>query len=380
MITLVTILTMTSAAYGETLADLKKKQDSIKSDTKNIQQQLTDTQQQQSTVIKAIDAFDAEMDKANEELDVLTDQLDQSQAKLEATQKELAAAEEDKNVKLEALQKRAKFIYQSGETGYIEAILNADSFNDLLNRAEYINRIVSYDQGLVAKFQAAEDLEAQKVERVKQQKDSIQVLADQQKSKMDSLQVLMDDKERHLETLKSDEAKYTQKLSDLDASDKAIEKLIQERVAAAARQNISKSMGIAAYTGGKLGFPAPSNRTGISSPYGYRSSPICGKKEFHSGVDIPSPYGTNIVAAESGVVIFAGRQNGYGNVVIIDHGGGLSTMYGHASKNVVSVGQSVAKGQTIQKAGSTGYSTGSHVHFEVRVNGKTTNPMNYFKG
>ena len=132
------------------------------------------------------------------------------------------------------------------------------------------------------------------------------------------------------------------------------------------------------YSSGKLGWPVP-GRSNISSGYGSRTSPIKGKGEFHPGLDIPAPTGTAICAAESGKVISSGSINGYGYTVIIDHGNGLSTLYGHNSKLKVRVGQFVSRGDVIALAGSTGWSTGPHCHFEVRVNGRHTNPWSYLR-
>ena len=136
------------------------------------------------------------------------------------------------------------------------------------------------------------------------------------------------------------------------------------------------AMGNVTYTGGQFAWPVP-GRSYISSGYGYRNRPIGSGREFHTGYDIPAPTGSNIVAAADGTVITAGYVNGFGYTVMINHGGGLVTLYGHNSKLNVSVGQQVTKGQVVAKCGSTGNSTGPHCHFEVRKNGKHTSPAPY---
>ena len=178
---------------------------------------------------------------------------------------------------------------------------------------------------------------------------------------------------------------YEQKLKTLDSADREITNLIkkaqkEQEEASRARQNRNQKNNNQStkfnYTGGKLGWPVPGRST-ISSGYGSRTSPIKGKGEFHTGLDIPAPTGTKIYAAESGKVINSGSINGYGYTVIIDHGNGLSTLYGHNSQLKVKVGQKVKRGDVIALAGSTGWSTGPHCHFEVRINGKHTNPWSY---
>ena len=172
----------------------------------------------------------------------------------------------------------------------------------------------------------------------------------------------------------NDLSKYEQMVAANEKADKAVLNQI------AKQQQQSKSSGSSSkvyYTGnGSLGWPVP-GRTTVSSGFVTRTSPITGRTESHSGLDIPAPYGTAIVAAEAGKVTYSGWMNGYGNTIIIDHGGGLSTLYGHNSSLVARVGQVVSRGQTVAKCGSTGWSTGNHCHFSVLKNGAYVNPRNY---
>ena len=132
------------------------------------------------------------------------------------------------------------------------------------------------------------------------------------------------------------------------------------------------------YTGGKFAWPVPSTQR-ITSQYGYRNHPVYKTKKFHSGIDIGAAYGVDIVAAADGVVTLATTNGGYGKCVIINHGSGITTLYGHNSTMLVESGQRVTKGQIIAKAGSTGVSTGPHLHFEVRINGSTVDPLQYYR-
>ena len=195
-----------------------------------------------------------------------------------------------------------------------------------------------------------------------------------QKEKLAEQQEIVNEKKALVASYQNDLSKYEQMVAANEKADKAVLNQI------AKQQQQSKSSGGSSkvyYTGnGSLGWPVP-GRTTVSSGFVTRTSPITGRTESHSGLDIPAPYGTAIVAAEAGKVTYSGWMNGYGNTIIIDHGGGLSTLYGHNSSLVARVGQVVSRGQTVAKCGSTGWSTGNHCHFSVLKNGAYVNPRNY---
>ena len=200
----------------------------------------------------------------------------------------------------------------------------------------------------------------------------------------------LDEKKAKLQAYESDEKKYQEMIASNEKASQNVERLINQAAAEAAKSAKSSksssggskgsSGGGTVYTGGKLNWPVPAKAcfsSSLSSGFVNRVSPISGRREHHTGYDIPAPYGSAIVAAESGTVIYSGWMSGYGNTIMISHGGGLVTLYGHNSSLVVSKGQTVSRGQTVAKCGSTGWSTGNHCHFEVRVNGGAVSPASY---
>lgn len=372
------------SAYKEELEQNEEKMDEVQS-------QLDDTAAQKSTAKDEVEKLDNELNQVNSEYEELVQNLDDTNANLAAAQAELDAATAQREAQYETLKSRIRVMYEEGNVGYLEILLNADSFSDYLNRMEYVSRIMDYDNNLLADFQALETLINTKVTEIEDYKNELEVLTAQTAAKKSELDSKVQEKLELISKLSLDEATYNQQLADLEEDNEYIKSLIQkaEAEAEAARQaaaaaaansasySYSSSNKIYSYGGGRFLWPVPAYVGIINDVYGYRSSPISGLGEFHSGLDMRAPYGTDIVAADDGTVIYSGVRNGYGNCVIIDHGGGFSTLYGHNSTLCVSVGQTVVRGQVIAKAGSTGYSTGAHLHFEVRINGQYVDPNPY---
>ncbi len=358
--------------WANSVNDLKKKQEELKKQAQQAKEQLQETKTEKSAIVAEAEQIDAALEQVTEELDVINKSLEELTVVYEKTQLELDEAVADREKQFEVFKKRMRFMYIRGKSGYLDIVFKSKDLSDFMNRLEYINRIVAYDQSLVSRLREVEQVIADKLAETKIQKQEMQVLANQQTQKVAALEEKLHEKNTIIAKLTADEQKYSQVLSTLDAADKDIAKKIQQAQSAGAYTVANP------YSGGKLSWPVPSSGR-ISSGYGGRPSPISGRKEFHTGIDIPSGSGNAVVAAEGGVVIKAGNfNNGYGNMVIIDHGNGLSTMYAHNSKNLVKAGQTVSRGETIAKIGSTGYSTGPHLHFEVRINGAHTNPTKYF--
>lgn len=285
---------------------------------------------------------------------------------------------DDLNFKIEEnnekLKTRLKIIYEYGTTSYIQLLLESKGLSDLVTRLSVVKKIYNYDKNIIAEYV-----------NVKQQViDAKQLIVNEQKEQLEARDIL-ESKKNELETLKQEKQDIIDGLND---DIEALEK--EEKKKEADYEDLKKELDATllaasskssqpAYTGnGQFAWPSASS-TRITSNYGYRTHPISGQKKLHRGIDIGAPLGTNVLAADSGTVVTAGWNNSYGYYVTINHGSGLVTLYAHNSKLLVSKGDKVTKGQVIAKCGSTGNSTGPHIHFEVMKNGALQNPMNYLK-
>ncbi len=290
----------------------------------------------------------------------------------------------------EVFGERIKFFYEKGDTGYLDIVLESKSISDMLARMQYVEDIMQYDNKLLDNLKEAEQTIKVKTAEIAEEKAEVEELVKENEAKQQELNKALDEKKAKLQAYESDEKKYQEMIASNEKASQNVERLINQAAAEAAKSAKSSksssggskgsSGGGTVYTGGKLNWPVPAkaaSSSSLSSGFVNRVSPITGRREHHTGYDIPAPYGSAIVAAESGTVIYSGWMSGYGNTIMISHGGGLVTLYGHNSSLVVSKGQTVSRGQTVAKCGSTGWSTGNHCHFEVRVNGGAVSPASY---
>ena len=379
--------------------------------TKGLRNQLKDIQGQLSNahakktnaeaIIREITVklatIQAQLDAANAELVRIHAQQAQVNQQMVVTKQELAVATQHLMERQQVLDKRVRAIYIHGQLNYLQVIMGAKDFSDFANRLELLKRVVRSDYSLLQEIrqqQAAIQLKKDKLEAQRRQLASLEsdALHTQQKiaEKKAEQQEVMDEAKAQRAAAEQMEAELQASSNDIMRRIQAHEAKIRAQQEAARRQ--AEAAGRAAKAAGRKAPPVPVYKpkvigTGrlsrpcggpVTSPFGYRIHPIFHTKIYHAGVDFGVPSGTPIHAADSGIVIYAGSgMRGYGNVVIIDHGGGLSTLYAHNSSLTVRAGQSVSKGQVIARAGSTGYATGPHCHFEVRRNGAPTNPMGY---
>ncbi len=362
---------------ASTLSDLRSKQSNLAQQQKDAKAALAEVQSKQSSLEEEIKALDQNLYVAQQELDVLEAALDEATAKYDDAVVRWEAATAEKEAQWDTFRDRVKFMQENNSFGYLKIILEAKSFTDMLSRMQYVNDIINYDNTTLERLKAAEAEIAETAQVMKEEKEAQEVIVGEQREKTSALENLKSEKQAKMAQYEQDEASYNKQLAELEAGSAEVERLIAAAEAAAARS--SGNSGAVAYSGGKLQWPVP-GRTYVSSGYVARNKPIGSGTEFHTGLDIPASYGTAIKAAGSGTVITAGWVRGYGYTVMINHGGGLVTLYGHNSSLCVSVGDTVSTGDTIAKCGSTGNSTGNHCHFEVRVNGKHTNPVPYLQG
>ena len=353
--------------------------DDLEDELQDIQGQIDESRSSQESWQQVIEdvavklkAIQADLDAANARLKSIQDEQAKVNAEIRQTEEEIRKAQAYLEQRQKVLNLRVRSIYKFGQLNYLEVIMGAKSFSDFANRLELLKRIIQSDYSLILEIQDQKaKIEAKKAE-LEQDRARLDALAEVAKKKAEQ--------QRVLDNAKANKAAAAQMEQDLIARSNAVKDLIQERIrqAEAARQAQQEESGGSddnyVQGTGQLSWPCSGV---ITSPYGYRTHPIFGRTIYHSGMDIGVDYGTPIHAADSGTVIYSGWISGYGNAVIIDHGGGMQTLYGHNQSLNVSEGQSVSKGDVIAFAGSTGNSTGPHCHFEVEINGQAVDPMGY---
>lgn len=358
---------MISLVYAEEQEDLQAKQQELQNQIKETNEQLEGVQNELSQNLEQVQKLDEKISTSQAQLNELNAKITKLQASIEDVEKKLKVAEEKYNKQQKMLDERLLAIYESSDTKYLDVMLSSRSISDFLSNYFLITELTTYDTELL--------------EDMKKQKEEIELERSKLQNSHKQLATIKENQTKTakiLENTKIVRENYIAKLSDRE---KDLQSKIDEyntEVAAVNAEILAAVMeGIdTKYIGGELAWPVP-GYTRISSNYGMRYHPILHINKLHTGVDIAAPYGSNFIAANDGIVTKAGFNTAYGNMVIIDHGGGISTLYAHGSEILVQVGQVVKRGESVLKVGSTGYSTGAHAHFEVRINGIVTDPMPY---
>lgn len=364
-ILMVCLFASSLTVFADTTVDAwKKKLEETEKQLKQTQSAINKTQTAKKTVSKQVEELDNKLHKAEQELDTVEEQLGGLESKIVITKRDLERASQDAVGQKDTLMKRVRVMYETGSVGYLSVILDSTSFSDFISRMDYLKKIMNYDVTLLKNMKAHRDNIAQQKAQLQSELDEKEKLKQQIGNKKDEVASAKEDRTKVLNEL----------VKDLKELNKQEDKLLEE--SKEFERKIIAAQSKDKYAGGKIGWPVPSS-TRITSPYGYRIHPILKTKKLHTGIDVGATTGSAVLAGNDGTVIFSGYYGGYGYTVIIDHGGQISTLYAHNSKLLVSVGDKVKRGQNISKIGSTGLSTGPHLHFEVRVNGQHTNPMNY---
>ena len=384
LLTVFVLLTGTTVD-AETLENKKANYDAA---AEQARQKSDEIQLQIDSVSEEKRILDEEADEAVADYEEKQGALDETLGRIEENEEKLRATQQDYKNKHKVLEKRVRDIYINGQISYLDVLFGAQDFSDFLTRMDLLKRVMLQDSELVnavLKYQAEIKKVGKQLEADKRIQSELAAKAEEAKNikleKVAKRQELID-------RMTNDKAIYDRQYDEMMAASKQVEQMIQQskyRAAAEeqARQRRSSSGGSSGGSSSQGYVPQGSGAMiwpingPITSPFGWRTHPIFGSKRFHSGLDIGGDYGLPIHAAQSGVVSHAGWIGGYGNTVMIDHGGGIVTLYGHNQSLAVSVGQSVSQGQVIAYCGSTGNSTGPHCHFEVRRNGEPVSPYNY---
>lgn len=346
------------------LKDAQKKQSELKD-------KIKDTKTKISANSKEKKALDSEIAKVQTEIDKLNSKISESNNKIAAKEQELAVAQQQSQTQYGNYYARAKMMVEKGSVMYLEVLLNSKSFSDLLSRYSVVKQIVRYDSNRLDELKAVESKIAELKKELEGEKANLVALRSNETAQMNALASKRAASQKIIDDLQSDQASYEKALKQQEQAEANARAEIA-RLAAQSNASVASLPKI-----GSGGMIKPASGP-VTSPYGVRIHPVTGKRKQHTGIDYGAPHGSSILAAAAGTVIVSGyNSGGYGNYVVINHGNGVTSLYAHASALLVSKGQQVTQGQPIARVGSTGMSTGPHLHFEVLINGSHTNPAAY---
>lgn len=357
---------------------LKNKQSSVAAQKDAIKDKISSLESDIGTYLEKKKALDEQNELARQEIELISEQIDLYEKLVKEKEAELVEAKKVEEKQKEELRVRMRGMEENGDLSYIAILFKATSFTDFLAKYSDIKAIMENDKALEeAYIEAREHVEEVKAEyeQTLHEQEGAKVEMEAKKADLEKQIAVAEGVIEQLETdVENNRAEYEAN----QAQEQAIQNQISQLEAQLAQQNASN--GTTAPSGtGTLSWPVAGTSTAnISSYFGWRTHPIFGDQRFHSGIDIAAGSGTTIMAADSGTVLSAVYHSSYGNYVVISHGNGLSTLYAHMSQMAVTAGQTVSKGQTIGYVGSTGWSTGAHCHYEVRVGSNRVNPLDYY--
>lgn len=409
------IPTAMASSYQNQIDEAKDKKQELEDKKKALESKLKKLETKKNDILTYIESLDKELADLTNQIADLNDEIEAVNDQLETTKKKLKEAEATEENQYETMKKRIQYMYENGETSMIEVLLSAENIADLLNQVEYVSEITDYDNSLLERYQETKKNVADTKTELEATLEEKNLLNDELTMNQDALEQMMSDKqtelakyENHISAAETLSSEYDQQIADqenmveelLEKERKRIEEEERKRKEEEerkrkeeeekkkqeqAQQNSSNSSSNNSSSGNSSstnvsanGFlwPVPSSGR-ITCGFGYRNQPTSGASTYHQGIDIGASSGSNIVAAKSGTVVTASYNVAAGNYIMISHGGGIYTVYMHCSKLLVSVGDTVDRGDVIALVGSTGVSTGPHLHFGVSINGSYVDPRKY---
>ena len=367
-ITLTLVSSMVVPVRANELNDFMGKQTEIENAQDKAKSQINSLQITEEQKKKSLKELATQISMAKIALSQKDSAYLEAKASVGAAEKELLAKQEELENRQEALRKRVRGIYEEGNFSYLDILFQAADVSDLITRLDYFEKLIQNDQKLLETVQIEKEKVIKKTKELQEKRDLAEKTRKEAVGAKGVLESKKQEEQNSLAEVKQTQNELFTQIDQLENDSKALEKKIRQLQAVR--------------TGGIVGslsyWPLPDYHT-ISSPYGWRTHPITNAKSLHTGTDIPAPSGTAIYAAGAGTVIYSGWYGAYGNTVIVDHGKGLSSMYPHQSKIAVPNGQNLNAGELVGYVGSTGRSTGPHLHFEVRINGNPTDALAYFR-
>ena len=393
------------ATEESNLSEAQQEKKTLENDLQKAKELIDSLKGSKEDIQSEVEKLDKQLNEISGKVKELESQLSKKRQEIANTESALNKAKEQEKKQYRNMKKRIQFMYENGQTSYVEMLLSADSFTDFLNAVEYITQISQYDRKMLKEYQnmqvtiadtqktletdyaSLQSLQA----KVQEEKQAVAALESAKKGELNDVADDLTDAQSVAKAYEAEIQAQNEVIAQIQAAQKrAAEQQAAQQQAQAAEENqgatdaAGENQNTAQNTTpsgngqstGSMIWPCPSSKR-VTSDYGPRTSPTNGASSNHKGIDIGAAYGADIVAADGGTVLVATYSSSGGNYVIIDHGGGLCTVYMHASSLTVSAGQTVSKGQVIAKVGSTGISTGNHLHFGVTLNGVYVSPWGY---
>lgn len=383
------------ATEESNLSEAQQEKKTLENDLQKAKELIDSLKGSKEDIQSEVEKLDKQLNEISGKVKELESRLSKKRQEIADTESALNKAKEQEKKQYRNMKKRIQFMYENGQTSYVEMLLSADSFTDFLNAVEYITQISQYDRKMLKEYQnmqvtiadtqktletdyaSLQSLQA----KVQEEKQAVAALESAKKGELNAVADDLTDAQSVAKAYEAEIQAQNEVIAQIQAAQKrAAEQQAAQQQAQAAEENQNTAQNTTpsgnGQSTGSMMWPCPSSKR-VTSDYGPRTSPTNGASSNHKGIDIGAAYGADIVAADGGTVLVATYSSSGGNYVIIDHGGGLCTVYMHASSLTVSAGQTVSKGQVIAKVGSTGISTGNHLHFGVTLNGVYVSPWGY---
>lgn len=362
-----------SAVTQAEIDELKENADDLRNQQKELQNQLASIKEDKNKALEQKTLLEQQINATQAEIDTIQQQISKYDDLIAQKQEELAEAEEEEQAQYELFCERVRYMEEQGEVSYWSILFSSSDFADLLDNAMMVDEIMQYDNQVMNDLIAIRQQIAQDKADLETARQEQQAAKDEQEAAKASLKTQESEVDALIAQISSQQAEVEQAEAKLKAAADAADAEIK-----AAEQELASQISSVVSESGFM-WPLPGYNT-LSSLYGNRIHPVTGKPNSHTGIDIPAAGGTKILAAKSGVVTTSTYNSSYGNYVVVSHSDGTSTLYAHMRQRAVSKGQTVSQGQVVGYVGTTGSSTGNHLHFEIRVNGSRVDPVDYFLG